>query len=726
MSRSNTPSRSTTSSRKYGEIFGSIFSGGSGNLEGKQQQQEKIRSSSVEKSLSDLHSTRSTTFSKVQDESTVSEEAKRIFRERRRQQQKSPTRTLATTTAEVGGWDATQERRNPTPEHRQHHASPGKRFATPPPRSSVASSGATSTTPSTSGSKSRTATPERRHQFRLLPFSSGGRNHPGRSTTTPVVDRSADKIVSYARGVSKSPAKRRDDDIDVVAVCIPHPHAMELQHEQKEHGAQPSSSANDAEKSETEAVISSLQKELKELKGRYDRQMQVIEEVQNREQQASANTSDAMAHLQNTVQVQNEQLRFLESRLKERDMEIENLKLELEQGSKQRASLELELEVHDFKFSIYDDYRRLMDKQRLDRRDAAEGDDEYGSSDSDLGQSEWNSQQHILSKLERLEQLFEKSKTEAANRYATLYEEHRSALTKNFFLERQQPIDTLNGVGDIYDEMSATEYVFFDDANEDSADCSTTESKPGTIVALLTKRIKILERDNLRLNLHTQGLREEIQRVRAMQNDLTIFKDENEVNALRLEKDTLINKITALETEIGFTSGEIDDKTRTRRYRMLEKNLNGYIAEIMSLEDKMRAKECVIAKLKERDLTRRLCLENNSVVSEPQTEPTHRWYENVDNEGITRPKSGNLKPKLASDIDIDGMMSSDVPRADVMRNRLNKRIKELKDQTKKMTIPSNTGTGARNNADEASSSSRVALLRKRMDELRNAHELITI
>merc|ERR1712238_195387 len=96
---------------------------------------------------------------------------------------------------------------------------------------------------------------------------------------------------------------------------------------------------------------------------------------------------------------------------------------------------------------------------------------------------------------------------------------------------------------------------------------------------------------------------------------------ENKSNALLyLEKNALTNKVAALETEIGFTFGQINKKTRTRRYRTLEKSLNENIDENKGLEDRLKAKENIILRLKERDLARRFEVDSST-----------KWYERNDN-----------------------------------------------------------------------------------------------
>jgi hypothetical protein len=192
---------------------------------------------------------------------------------------------------------------------------------------------------------------------------------------------------------------------------------------------------------------------------------------------------------------------------------------------------------------------------------------------------------------------------------------------------------------------------------------------------LLRKRIKILESNGRRCAMELQGMRQEVERSRAMQNDLTVFTNENELSILRLEKDALKKRIAALETEIGFTFGKIDDKTRTRRYRTLEKSLNEYIVEIMSLEDKLSTKDSVISAMKSKGLSLRIELghgtSTKSSTSVGQTSPAPR-------------------------------------------SRLHQKIEELKTKSKMVG----------QTRKETSSSARIALIRQRLKECSSASTVV--
>jgi hypothetical protein len=339
---------------------------------------------------------------------------------------------------------------------------------------------------------------------------------------------------------------------------------------------------------------------------------------------AGAISHDDLLQTEKIIHAQSEQIDFYESQMKEKKNEIERLKLELKLSKKNEAKLELEVDIHDLKYSIYDDYRRLMDGQRLNGKDDKGGRTELEQSALGSG--------GIFSKLDSLEQLYEKSKTEASSRYFALYEEYKSAISKVFLLERD---------GSKGKNTSPCNKTF----NTNSL-APTVKNLLGTeadveSLELLKKRIKILESDNLNYTLELQELRKELEKVNKLQNESNSKKDKDEFNALSLEKNALTNKIAALETEIGFTSGQIDDKTRTRRYRALEKSPDEYIAEIMGLEDKLKAKVNIIMRLKERDIAQRFGLDKRNSLDHV-SESSNKWYERNDN-GVEAPTDETSK-----------------------------------------------------------------------------------
>jgi hypothetical protein len=392
---------------------------------------------------------------------------------------------------------------------------------------------------------------------------------------------------------------------------------------------------------------------------------------------AGAISQDDLLQTKKIIHAQSEQIDFYESHMKEKNNEIERLKLELKFSKKNEAKLELEVDIHDLKYSIYDDYRRLMDGQRLNGKDDKGGRTELEQSALSNGD--------IFSKLDNLEQLYEKSKTEASSRYFALYEEYKSAISKVFLLET----DGSKGVNTFNTSSSAPTVKNLPDTE---ADVESLE--------LLKKRIKILEYDNLNYTLDLQELRKELEKVNKLQNESKSKKDKDEFNALSLENNALTNKIAALETEIGFTSGQIDDKTRTRRYRALEKSLNEYIAEIMGLEDKLKAKEDIILRLKERDIAQRFGLDKRNSLDHV-SESSNKWYERNDN-GV-KASTDETSKSVTGEKDHEEV-STDLMK---LRSRVSKKMGEIKMESRKT-----------NQTEEIlSSSERIQMLRRRLNAL---------
>ena len=204
-------------------------------------------------------------------------------------------------------------------------------------------------------------------------------------------------------------------------------------------------------------------------------------------------------------------------------------------------------------------------------------------------------------------------------------------------------------------------------------------------------------------------MRKELEKVNKLQNESNSKNDRDEFNALSLEKNALTNKIAALETEIGFTSGQIDEKTRTQRYRALEKSLNEYIAEIMGLEDKLQVKENIILRLKERDSAQRSGLDNRNSLDHV-SESYNKWYER-NNNGVEA--STDETSKAVTGEKDDEAVSTDLMK---LRSRVSKKMGEIKMEARKT-----------NQTEEIlSSSERIQMLRRRLNALAaNDHSSIS-
>jgi hypothetical protein len=496
---------------------------------------------------------------------------------------------------------------------------------------------------------------------------------------------------------SRSPARRRE--YEIAATRAMQQQQQQQQHHsqadaEKRHPIQPLSPRRTTSQSPTRTIVRQayqslplspsrrihqekqetvLRKELDDLQdhlGRVVASQAVLSKRVEKKQQALHSTTRDLEEMKKTIQIQSDHITFVESCLEKRDEEIAKLKQALERSKKMCSKLELDLEVHEIKFSIYDDYRRLMDKQRLDSR-VVDSEDHS----TDLERAKINNQEQdylsILSKLEGLESTYKESLSDSIMRNAELQDQ---------YVEAMQEIARLQAAAGIDEEAREEATGSFSSTGVTVPEIeSKSDYSNQTVVELLKKRIAILEADARKASEGMKNLQEEVEKSRSMQNDMTVFTNANELSILRLEKDGLRKRISALETEIGFTSGQVDDKTRTRRYRALEKNLNDYIVEIMSLEDKLRAKDSAISALKSKQLGRRLASDDAiSSMSDYKT-----------GQSASKRKETCQHP-------------TDV------RSRLHQKVEELKSKSKKLT---------QKREERGDSSSRIASIRQRLHAL---------
>lgn len=659
----SSPGRSVTPSRRYGEIIGSIFSNGSGEI-------EDTKKSSVS-------------------------QVKQKFRERR--QQSSPGRSLI---------------RHSTPERRQTPSSPIREF------NEMRNNIGRPPTPDRNRSNNRPRTPER-WQFQsqntnsMVDSSARGftRNNAlstlqlapfqiqSQGTSTGSLSFDSNSSVSVesltnrvAKQMSKEMEKTTEQGQKVVETITPEP--LELESAQlrkiKQETIQAKASKIDQQRESTQSIP--------------------ISEGLPAKKRPEAGASDAGTYvsyssgdakqMKDIVQAQNEQIKFYENCLNKRSIDIQQLSHELELSKKKESKLNLELEIHDLKYSMYDDYRRMMDRQKLDSTYCKQG----GESEKELENSFFSKSYDGFSKLNHLDQLYEKSKLEAESRFSLLQEEYIRVISTRSLLDGDTSENTSN--------------------NNTSLDTGVTNTNL-SVSDLLESRIKILESENLKYALDIKRKEEELERAKALQNGSSSTKEENLSNTHNLEKQTLTNKIIALETEIGFTSGHIDDKTRTRRYRALEKNLNDYVTEIMGLEDQLKAKEKIISKLKEMDLG----LEKRNVQDCHLSVPSAKWYERSNN----TQKGPTISSKSVDGwkMPVDRLYGLDYASDPKGIHSSKKLVGDKIDAVSTDILRLKTIGGSKivsrksiNRKGSSSSSARIAMLRKRLEALANDHSSV--
>ena len=377
-----------------------------------------------------------------------------------------------------------------------------------------------------------------------------------------------------------------------------------------------------------------------------------------------------MDKMKDIIRAQSEQIKFFEDCLMKRSNNIEQLSLDLKLSKKTESRLTLELELHDLKYSMFDDYRRTMDRERLKGKSTNDDSDEG----EDPSTSLFTNSNAAFIKLDQLDRLYEQSKLEADSRFSILQDE--------------------------YNRISSAKSIYDDEASIDSKDAMPTS------MDLLQKRIKILEAENWKYSCDIGELRAELKSIQKSPNDSTLSKkEENRFYAHNLEKQALQDKIVALETEIGFTSGHVDDRTRTRRYRSLEKNLDDYVTEIMGLEDQLREKDKIILKLKARNIEMNTGSDNRNNMGSNWAKPAEKWYEKAQNR-----QTGQV---VFEGIEIETTKSWEVASTAIIDN-----TSSTNGLIRNQNLSIKRGVNRRRASD---STSRIAMLRKRLDALASDH-----
>jgi hypothetical protein len=211
-----------------------------------------------------------------------------------------------------------------------------------------------------------------------------------------------------------------------------------------------------------------------------------------------------------------------------------------------------------------------------------------------------------------MERLYVRSKIDSAGTISNLEQECNESQEKIKSLERLLAAYQKEGVS--FDSSGDTAPNSFFSVAETVPDVTLASSdssgvKPSSSIRhkleFFNKRFEILEAANFKHSQITKTLKAELETARALSKKLA-EKGEQEMTSLRLENGALINKISALEIEMGLSTGNIDGTIRSRRYKMLEKNLDDYIVEIMRFEDQLRMKDRIISRLSSLAVEKRL------------------------------------------------------------------------------------------------------------------------
>jgi hypothetical protein len=299
------------------------------------------------------------------------------------------------------------------------------------------------------------------------------------------------------------------------------------------------------------------------------------------------------------IEAKSEEMDHYEYKLLTRDKEVDELRTELADARRKSEELEVQLEVHDFKFTSYQNYQKRIDKQALHKI----GEDMMCEATSQ--ESEDSTQQYVgklVSDLDEMEKMYVQSKIEAADKFAEL--EQESTKDRVTILSFQRRLAANEKQTNSVDSCGDTAIASSTSASTTSGESDSGFSMRRTL-AILKKRMELLEAANARYSQSTKTLKAELKNAH-VSSEQRNESGEREMISLRLNNAALLNKISALEIEMGLSVGKIDNNTISKRYKMLEKSLDDYIVEIMRLEDELRMKKRVISRLSTESVEKRI------------------------------------------------------------------------------------------------------------------------
>jgi hypothetical protein len=346
---------------------------------------------------------------------------------------------------------------------------------------------------------------------------------------------------------------------------------------------------------EREQLVGQLRSDLKRLEQEMEECRKQVKEDALKQGETALEELDRM---EKTIEAKDEQIDYYEFKLHVCNKKVLDLKLDLADARRRGAQLEVRLEVNQFKYSSYEDFRRQLDREALNKI----GDDVISETESQDESERY--MQKLVADLDVMEKLYLQSKYEAADQIVALEEECLEFQATIASLERRLGANWKQD--DSFASLGSTAPNNLNSLDDPLPSAASTaaygcEGESASIVRptadFLKKRMEVLEAENIEYYQKTEALKAELRNAREgtkQQND----RDTREMISLRLENEALIHRLAALEIEMGLASGKFDSRTRSRRYQMLEKNFDEYIVEIMSLEDQLRMKDRIISRLK--------------------------------------------------------------------------------------------------------------------------------
>lgn len=261
---------------------------------------------------------------------------------------------------------------------------------------------------------------------------------------------------------------------------------------------------------------------------------------------------------------------------------------DLAEANRRTTELEVRLEVHDFKFISYQKYRKELDKQAL-RQIHKDTLCESSSYESESSSQKYTAK--LISDLENIENMYISAKQKIAQ-----LEQERSE-----YLARIQTLESAAASAPNQHEKRMGLKI-----EDNCPDDENEKRKAGLPLSNhVMTRMQLLETENINYNQLMSNLKEKLETTTDMMNKV-VEKYERDTCLLNRKNESLEEKITALQIEIKAISGDMDATEKSKQYHILETNLDDYIAEISRLEERLRTKERIIARLRSKSVEKRL------------------------------------------------------------------------------------------------------------------------
>jgi hypothetical protein len=289
---------------------------------------------------------------------------------------------------------------------------------------------------------------------------------------------------------------------------------------------------------------------------------------QLKDQEALSCIVDSTSKLEETVGGWNRELLLKQGRellhvaeIEARDRAINRLKDDLARAGRRVSELEVKLEFHDFKFVSYEKY-----SSQAGRKNSSDtGGKRAGRSHADK----------LVSDLEEIERLYISAKSDFAKKSKHLEQKCIDYQAKCLSLENALSSTKLppHAISDQLEESGELEIP----------------------IAFMRKKMTLLESELQAHNLLTASLQTRLEEVTTSFN--TKEKDQRKaIKELLRSKTSLENKVIALQNELNFGHEGVQNAD----YAPLTEKMEEMSSEIARLEARLRTKDRIISKLKEK------------------------------------------------------------------------------------------------------------------------------